>query len=282
MEVILSKHAGFCYGVDNAIKIAEKTLTKHPGKDIFMLGELVHNEKVVKKIKSQGIKLIDHIKKIPEKSLVILSAHGHSPQIYNEAIKRKLKVIDATCPMVTKVHNLGKLLAKRGYYIIVIGDKEHGEVKAIYDQVKTITDKVEIVENAEQAKAIEHLPKTGIISQTTQSVEHFDKVATIIASKATKLKTCNTICDATRFRQTAAINIAKKVDLMIIIGSFNSANTKRLTNICEKIVETHQVNSAKELKKDWFCGVKTVGVSAGASTPDWIIKEVVEEIKKRK
>lgn len=280
MKVILSKYAGFCYGVNRAIKIANKSLLEHSQEDIFMLGELVHNENVIKKLKEQNIKLIKDIQKIPLGAWVILSAHGHSPFVYEQAEKRNLKVIDATCPKVIKVHQLGKMLAKQGYFIIIIGDKIHSEVRAIFDQVKSITDKVKIVENIEQAKKMKKIPRIGVISQTTQSLSDFEEIVAELANRADELRIFNTICDATRFRQLSAKKLAKEVDIMIIVGSFYSANTKRLANICGEIVKTYQVESAQQLDKKWFKNKRIVGVSAGASTPDWIIKDIVREIKK--
>jgi 4-hydroxy-3-methylbut-2-enyl diphosphate reductase len=284
MKVILSKHSGFCFGVDNALKIADKILSENKSKNIYMLGELVHNEEVIKKIKKQGIKLSKDIKKIPKNSLVILSAHGHSPQVYKDAEEKKLKIVDATCPKVKKVHALGKMLAKQGYFVFVIGEKKHQEVKAIFEQIKLISDKVKIIENVEQAsrppdKGGWGVKKIGIISQTTQSLENFGKIVGEISKHADELKILNTICDATRFRQSSAKELAKKVDLMIIVGSSHSANTKRLTQICKKIIKTHQINSAKELDKNWFKNKKNIGISAGASTPNWIINEVIKSIK---
>jgi len=279
MKIILSEYAGFCYGVDNAVKIANKSIQEHPSTDIYMLGDLVHNQNVIKKLEEQNLKLVQKLQDIPAESLVILSAHGHSPDTYEQAKEKKLKIIDSTCPMVTKVHVLGKMLAKQGYTVIVIGDKHHSEVTAIFDQVKSITDKVQIVENVDQAKQI-NIPKIGIISQTTQSSDNFETIIAELAKQVNELKIFNTICDATRFRQSKAQKLAKNVDLMIIVGSFTSANTKRLANICNNIIETHQVDSATELDKNWFKNKNTIGVSAGASTPDWIIKEVTNEIAK--
>lgn len=279
MKIIQAEHSGFCYGVDNAIKIANKTILENTKRAIYMLGELVHNEEVVKKIKKQGIKFASNIKAIPDKSLVILSAHGHSPIVYEEAKKKNLQIIDATCPMVTKVHVLGKILANKNFFTVIIGDKKHSEVKAIFDQVKSATDKVKVIESVEQAKKIGKLPKIGIISQTTQSVEQFSEIVAEIAKHSDDIQIFNTICDATRFRQSSAKELAQKVDLMIVIGSFHSANTKRLTSLCAENIETHQVNSSEELEKKWFKNKKTIGITAGASTPDWVITDVIGKIK---
>lgn len=244
-----------------------------------MLGEVVHNEEVVKKIKSQGVGLVKDIKKIPKNSLVILSAHGHSPKIYQDAKKAGLEIVDATCPMVKKVHILGKMLAKEGYFVLIVGDKKHQEVRAIFDQVKSISNNIKIIENVEQAKKLKSSPigqKIGIISQTTRSLENFGEIAGEISKNFNEIKILNTICDATRFRQAAAKDLARKVDLMIIVGSFHSANTNRLAAICKEIVPTHQVNSAKDLNKNWFKNKSAVGVTAGASTPSWIIDDVID------
>lgn len=281
MKIILSKHAGFCYGVSNALKITDEVLSKNKSKNIYMLGEIVHNEEVVKKIKKQGVKLIKNIKKIPKNSLVILSAHGHSPQVYQDAKKMGLKIIDATCPMVKKAHIFGTMLAKDGYFVLIIGDAKHQEVKAIFDQVKSVSNKVKIIENVEQAKKINLSlvgQKIGIISQTTKSLDNFGEIVGEISKQFNEVKIFNTICDATRFRQTAAKELAKKVDLMIVVGSFHSANTNRLTAICKEIVPTYQINSKNELDKNWFKNKSAVGISAGASTPNWIIDEVIDRV----
>ncbi|MFH1564667.1 MAG: 4-hydroxy-3-methylbut-2-enyl diphosphate reductase [bacterium] len=282
MKIILSKHSGFCFGVSNALKIADEVLKKNRSKNIYMLGEVVHNEEVVKKIKSQGVGLAKNIKKIPKNSLVILSAHGHSPSVYKDAKKTGLEIIDATCPMVKKVHVLGKMLAKDGYFVIIIGDAKHQEVKAIFEQVKSVSDNVKIIENIEQAKKLKAPlagQKIGIISQTTKSLKNFGEIAGEISKNFNKVKIYNTICEATRFRQASAKDLAKKVDMMLIVGSSHSANTNRLTAICKEIVPTYQVNSKNELDKNWFKNKNAIGISAGASAPKWIIDEVIAQVR---
>lgn len=282
MKIILSKHSGFCFGVSNALKITDEVLGKNKTKNIYMLGEVVHNEEVVKKIEIQGVGLAKDIKKIPKNSLVILSAHGHSPKVYQNAKEMGLEIVDATCPMVKKVHILGKMLAKEGYFVLIIGDKNHQEVKAIFDQVKSVSGNVKIIENIKQAKKLKSSligQKIGIISQTTRSLENFGEIVGEISKNFNDVKILNTICDATRFRQAAAKDLAKKVDLMIIAGSSHSANTNRLAAICKEIVPTYQVNSAKDLNKNWFKNKSAIGVSAGASTPKWIIDEVIAVVR---
>lgn len=285
MKVILSKHAGFCFGVGNALKITDEVIEKNSSKDVYMLGEVVHNEEVVKKIKNQGVKIVKDIQKIPKNSLVVLSAHGNSPKVYQDAKDAGLEVIDATCPMVKKVHILGKMLAKEGYFVLVIGDAKHQEVKAIFEQVKSVSGNVKIIENIDQAKKINSFQglknagqKIGIVSQTTRSLENFGEIVGEISKHFNEIKIFNTICDATRFRQAAAKDLAQKVDVMIVVGSFHSANTNRLTAICKEIVPTYQVNSKDELEKGWFKNKSTVGVTAGASSPEWIIADVITQL----
>lgn len=283
MEIIIAKHAGFCFGVKRAIEIIENLAQKKDTpKPIYMLGSLVHNEHVVKKITDQGVILVDNIDNIPDNSTTVFSAHGSPPSIYQKAKDKKLQTTDSVCPFVTAAHNKGTLLAKQKYSVVVVGDPNHSEVQGIVGSIQTITDQVYIVSQIKDiyTQKLEQKKKIGVVCQTTQDTYNFQSIIGHFANSADDLRVFNTICQATRHRQSSALEVAHQVDLMIIVGSFTSANTKRLTKICSEIVTTHQVEDAKHLEKSWFEGIEKVGVSAGASTPDWIIDEVIKEIKK--
>lgn len=278
MKIQVSQYAGFCFGVNRALKIVFDILDKAE-RPIQMLGNLVHNEEVVKKLKNKGIKVINSLDQV-EKGVLIITAHGIDPKIINQAKKKGLKVVDTTCPMVLKVHQLAKVLAKEGRKIILFGDKDHIEVKGING---AINNQAVIIDSLEKAKSINFKSeeKIGFISQTTQNVEEFEKIAEVIKSKCKDVKVFNTICQSTRGRQEDVRNLAQNNDLIIIVGSRTSANTKRLFEIARSLNQkTFWVTRADQIKKEWFLdSVESIGVSAGASTPPWIIKEVVEKLK---
>ncbi|MFA4931082.1 MAG: 4-hydroxy-3-methylbut-2-enyl diphosphate reductase [Patescibacteria group bacterium] len=276
MQLIKSPHAGFCFGVKRAMQIITETTQSNVKKPIYMLGSLVHNENVVQKITQQGIILVNNINDIPDQATVILSAHGSPPSIYQKAQTKNLHVIDATCPYVTAVHNLGKLLATENYHIVIVGDQNHAEVQGILGTIHSLTQNVHIVSRVDDIRKnnLEKLPKVGIVSQTTQDTDIFKQIVNHFIDTTTDLRIFNTICQATRCRQSAAIQLASQVDLMIVVGSRTSANTKRLAEICQPIVNTYQVETARDLDSQWFINIKKVGLTAGASTPDWVIDEV--------
>ncbi|MBU0647609.1 4-hydroxy-3-methylbut-2-enyl diphosphate reductase [Patescibacteria group bacterium] len=281
MKVILSKYAGFCFGVTRAIEMIEKAARDKKNQPLFMLGSLVHNEEVVARIKKLGVKVVKNISDVPDGQTVVLSAHGSPPSIYAVAKKKKLKVIDSICPYVMKVHSLGRVLAKEKYLPVVVGDQKHIEVIGIVGSIELVGNKVYMIEDQAQVDVKRFAgKKVGIVSQTTQDLENFQSIVNKFLEMTCELRIFNTICDATRFRQKYALDLAKKVDVMVIVGSFTSANTKRLTKICTELVPTYQVEKAKDLKTKWFEGAKKVGVSAGASTPDSIIGDVVERLEK--
>lgn len=274
-KIIVAKNAGFCYGVKRAMKITEESLKKGL-RPLYMLGAVVHNEHVVEKIRKAGIKIVDNLDKI-KKGSVIIRAHGAVPEVFQKAKAKRLKIIDATCPMVLKIHELAKGLLNQGYQIIIVGDKGHDEVLGT---LGAIGQKAIVVENKKEARALKNFKKVALLSQTTQSFANFKEVAEELLEKCIELRIFNTICLATILHQTEVEKMAEKVDKMIIIGSKTSANTKRLFQISEKMgTKTYLISEPEELKREWFKGVKKIGVSAGASTPDWIIKETVDRLK---
>lgn len=281
MKIIKSKRAGFCFGVKRALNIAleatKNTEKKTPQRPVFTLGPLVHNSFVVKKLEKEGVKTIDNLNQLKKGSLIIRS-HGIPPKIAGAARQKGMKLIDATCPLVKKIHTLVKQLKKDGYKIIIVGHANHPEVQGIAAHAGG---NFTIIENISEAKKIKKMPRLGIVVQTTFLLENFKKIASILSKKTNRIKIYNTICLETKLRQKMAEELSKKVDIMIIVGGKNSSNTKRLAEICKKFCEnSYLVESAGDLKKIWFKDKDTVGLTAGASTPDWIIEEVIEKIKK--
>src|SRR3989338_1588737 len=269
MKVSLASHAGFCFGVKRALESVQNIKDKD---DVYILGELIHNPQEIERLKKKGIKIIGNIDKI-KKGTVVISAHGVPDHLIKKAAKKRLKVIDTTCPLVTKVHNIAKDMEKKGLNVVIFGDKNHTEVKGIKGNIKNAV----IINNYSDLNKIKK-GKLGIVSQTTQDTEKYSNIINKIKEKTINLKVEDTICDATKLRQNSSRELAKRVDLMVVIGGYNSANTKRLAQICSGIVETRRIETEDELKKRWFNGKKHIGVTAGASTPEWVINNVMKKI----
>jgi 4-hydroxy-3-methylbut-2-enyl diphosphate reductase len=279
MQVLIAEHAGFCEGVERAYGIALKQ-TKI-GRPVFMLGNLVHNTQVIEKFRSLGVATVKDLSEIPQHSngILLISAHGVPPQIYEGAKKLGLEIVDTTCSWVKKAQKITKELADQDRLVIIVGDKGHPEVRGL---VGWSGGKAVVVENVKDLDKLSLSPdkKAGILAQTTQAQEHFNKMVSDVKKKVNDLKEFDTICGATSKRQNAAVELAKKVKLMLVIGDKMSANTKRLTELCTKTgTETYQIQTVKELDPEWLKGKDKVGLTAGASTPDWVIKEVVQRLK---
>jgi len=276
MKVNLANSAGFCFGVRRAINIAMETAkTNQP---VFMLGDIVHNEEVVKKIRESGIKKINRLGAGKGKILLI-RAHGCSKKTLQKAKQLCYSIIDATCPMVKEIHAIAKKLEDKGFKIIVIGDKSHDEVKGIVGQLKT---KAIIIDNLENIpiEKIRLLAKAGVIVQSTQNLDKVQKIIGILGKNIRKMEFHNTICKPTRAKQNEIKVMPLKNDLMIIIGSKTSANTKRIYEISKSLNKrSYWVNSSREIKKSWLVRAKNIGITAGASTPESTIQEVLQKIK---
>jgi len=275
-KINVAKNAGFCFGVKRAVNIALEEAEK--GQNVSMLGDIVHNEYVVKKISDAGVKVKNNIDSISD-GVLLLRAHGTVPEIYEKAKGKGLQIVDATCPFVLDIHEHVKNLDKEGYQIIIIGDYGHDEVIGIASQVK----------NAIVIACPEDVPKKipgmisrmGVIVQSTQNIENARRTIMELIPKCRELKYIDTICGPTKRYQREIKMIPKENDVMIVVGSFTSANTSRLTEISKELnPRTYQVESEADILSEWFEGARTVGITAGASTPDWIIEEVVDKIKK--
>ena len=274
MKVLLAKDAGYCFGVRDAVNLAYETAEKEG--EVYMLGHIVHNENVVTELEKTGTKVIDDLNEVPNNKPILFRAHGTVPKVWDEAEKRGINIVDATCPLVTEIHEEVRKLAAENRRIIIIGDHGHDEVNGIMEQVQ---DSI-VVANPEEAKTLRKMKKAGVVSQSTQMIENVQDIINILMTKVFDLRFVNTICFPTRRNHEQIKSLAELSDIMIVIGSFTSANSKRLTELAkERNERTYQVTCANDLDSDWFQQSDTVGVSAGASTPDNIIKNVVTAIK---
>ena len=274
MKILLAKDAGYCFGVRDAVNLAYDTAKKHG--DVYMLGDIVHNESVVADLNKAGAKVVKNIDEVPDGKPILFRAHGTSVETWKNAQSKDMNIIDATCPLVEEIHDEVKKLSKEGRKIIVIGDHGHDEVVGIACQVSDAI----IVSNIEEAMELRKMKKAGVVSQSTQTIENVQKIISIIMTKVYDLNFVNTICFPTKRNQNQIKDLAKQCDVMIVIGSFTSANSKRLALLAEEINDrSYQVTNADEIKIEWFIEAKTVGLSAGASTPDNIIDDVLNKIK---
>ncbi|MDD2752327.1 MAG: 4-hydroxy-3-methylbut-2-enyl diphosphate reductase [Candidatus Omnitrophica bacterium] len=277
MKITLAKSAGFCFGVKRAIEIAFKTARL--GAKVYMLGDIVHNEDVVKQIQKAGI---CKIKKLAPGNgkILLIRAHGACQRTFEEAERLGFQIIDATCPMVKEIHRIVKVMELKGYKIIIIGDKKHEEVHGISGQ---LANPAIIIDPAEKLplKEFKNHPKACVVVQSTQNLEKVIKIVRALKKHFKELKFFNTVCRTTRLKQEEIMILPKKNDLIIIIGSKTSANTRRLYEIAKSINRnSFWVQSKEEIKASWFKNVQTIGITAGASTPEAITQQVISQIKR--
>lgn len=273
LKIIISPKQGMCFGVKRALEIAEKSRDNNK---IYTYGPLVHNKEVVHELEKKGILVADSLDGIDKNSTLIIRAHGISDREMRKAEQKAGKVIDATCPFVFNAKHEAKKMEKDGFKVVILGQKEHPEVRGIAESLKSPV----IIESANDLERLKGNKKIGLISQTTQSARIFDSIVSGLEKLGAELRIANTICNATSERQESAKETAKKSDIMIVIGDKQSANTIKLAEICSGIIYTKHIEKASELKKEWFAGKGAAGITAGASTPDWIVDGVVESLKK--
>jgi 4-hydroxy-3-methylbut-2-en-1-yl diphosphate reductase len=274
MEILLAKQAGFCFGVKRATQMAFEAAEK--GGKTYTLGPIIHSPQVVQKLEEMGVKVLHNISD-QENGTIIIRSHGVAAEELDEAIRKELDIIDATCPFVKKAQDHVQNLSQTGYDVVVVGDADHPEVQGIVSYAKG---KVYVVASGEEAARLPRMSKIGVVAQTTQSFENLKNVVLECLMKGGEIRVFHTICDATAVRQEEAKGLAKQVDCMIVIGGYNSANTKRLAEVCAELQpRTHHIEMAQQLDPGWFDGVQRVGVTAGASTPKWLIDEVIERIE---
>jgi 4-hydroxy-3-methylbut-2-enyl diphosphate reductase len=274
MKIILAESAGFCFGVKRATSMAFDAAEHYH--QICSLGPIIHSPQLVKKLEEKGVRVIENVAEIPE-GAVIIRSHGVTSVELDHILERELNIVDATCPFVKKAQDHAALLSREGYVVILVGEAEHPEVQGIVSYARD--GEVFVVADRRQAEELPRKSRIGVVAQTTQSFENLRQVVEVCLEKSKELRVFNTICSATTVRQNEARNIARQVDMMLVIGGFNSANTNRLAQICIEIQpQTHHVETAEQIEAAWFTGVSTVGITAGASTPRWIIDEVMERV----
>ncbi len=279
MEIKIAKHAGFCFGVRRAVNMAEEAALKIKDGPIYTDGPIIHNPQEVERLKSRGV--------IPGKwedfkngATVIIRSHGIPPDREENLRKRGLNIIDATCPYVKAVHEAVTKLVEEGYFVVIVGEKNHPEVIGAYGYLKHAGGKGMVVEDVSDIEEVKKYERVGVVSQTTQHEEFFKNVVGEIALWVKELKVINTICNATSERQEGVYELAPQVDVMIVIGGKNSGNTRRLYNIAKSLNNnSYHVETAEEIDPSWFKDAKSVGITAGASTPDWIIESVRRKIE---
>ena len=274
MKILVAKDAGYCFGVRDAVNLAKKSGDDF--QEVYMLGDIVHNETVVDDLNKRGSKVVESLNDIPEDKPVLFRAHGTDPDTWKEAQKKKLNIIDATCPLVTEIHEEIKELESENRRTIIIGDHNHDEVVGIAAQVK---DPI-IISCVDEAKELGKMKRAGVVSQSTQMIENVQEILNVLSEKVYDLRFVNTICFPTRRNHDQIKKLSNICDLMIVIGSFTSANSKRLTQLSlERNKNSFQVTCADDINESWFDSVESVGISAGASTPDNLIEDVIEKVK---
>lgn len=280
MEILIADTAGFCFGVNNAVDLIYKLLEQNVGK-IFTLGPIIHNEQLVNNLKSKGVKVVDSVSEVPEEAYVVIRAHGVVPQVYEEIDMRKLKVADATCPYVKKIHRLVNEKYNEGYQIIIIGDKNHPEVKGINGWCNNTAYILNSIEDADIITVSNS--NICVVAQTTITYEKWQLMTDYLKKKFENLIKFDTICSATSKRQKEASELAQKVDMMIVVGSRNSSNTNKLYEICKAhCSQTYKIETSGDLPPVNIKNIKKIGITAGASTPDWLIKEVIGKMDELK
>lgn len=273
-QIIVANHAGACYGVQRALDLVESVAAKATG-PVRTLGPLIHNPQVVASLEAAGVTVTESV---PEDagSTLVLRTHGVVPEIEQEAKSNGLKVVDATCPYVKRVHHAVVRLQNDGYQVLVVGEAGHPEVDAILGYAKGAV----AIPNVEALSSIKVAKRVGLVSQTTQAKATFDAVVNALSARAQEVCVINTICEATSERQTSAAALAATSDVMVVIGGRNSANTCRLAEICSRTCKsTYHIETPDEIDPSWFADAEHIGVTAGASTPVAKIDEVVAAIE---
>jgi 4-hydroxy-3-methylbut-2-enyl diphosphate reductase len=272
MKIIVADKTGFCWGVQRAVNMALDAAHEHG--QITVLGDLIHSRAVTERLEQQGARTVESPEQI-QQGPVLIRAHGIPPQVRRQVQDKGLRVLDGTCPFVGRVQREAQRLERDGRQIIIIGKAGHPEVVGVLGYTRA-----GMVLRSEQE--IDRLPdyeKVGVVAQTTEDRELFVRLCERIRKRFPDTVVCDTICNATNDRQEAARHLAAEVDLMLVVGDRHSSNTRNLADICRSLTATHHVASADEIQCSWLKGVDSIGIAAGASTPDWVIEAVIERLK---
>ena len=275
MQIIVSKYSGYCYGVKRAVSMAQESIEKYD--DIYSLGSIIHNKKAVEKLTDNGIKIVQDIDK--EQENIIFRSHGVEKKFYKFARENNINIIDTTCTFVKKIHQIVEEQYKKGYKIIIVGSKIHPEVIGINSyadyQAQFVEEETDI-----SNLVISNDDKYSIVFQTTFNIEKYDSIVNKLKEKIKNIDVHNTICNATKKRQDAALELAENVDMMIVIGDKSSSNSKKLYDIASSKRKSIFIEDVNQLDISMFENIKKVGITAGASTPDFVIDEIIEFLNK--
>ena len=281
-DIKLAKFAGFCYGVKRAVETAIKLKKENPDKNVYILGELIHNTDVINELENLGIKTIYEIPAQGD-GICIIRSHGEAPEIFEKIKNAGFELVDLTCPDVKKVQQRAVELARNDYFVVIVGKPNHPEVIAIKANADSYSSNVVVATTIEELAPyeaqIKSHKKVGVVVQTTQMVSSLNLIVNYLNTIAKEVLIYNTICQSTAMRQKEAKELAKESDLMIVVGSKKSANTTHLAEILKDCTKTIHIENDKELNKELLKGVETVGITAGASTPQSIIDKVIERIR---
>jgi len=272
----VAEKTGFCFGVQRAYTLALAS-TEMKYRALFSWGPLIHNLQVVSFLESRGLKVISELSEVVPASSVVIRSHGASPQIKKELKKRGAQIIDATCPFVKKAQSKLSQLEREGYQVLVFGDPEHPEVQALVGYARS---KIEVIQGPSDLASLALRKRVGMVAQTTQREADLREIVGCLLPKANELKVFNTICRSTVDRTEAALKVAREADILFVVGGSDSANTGRLRDTCRKVLQnTYQIEACKEIDPRWLRGKSKIGVTAGASTPEWLVSEVVSWLK---
>lgn len=275
MEIIIARNTGLCYGVKRALQIARSTRRRKTGR-VLTLGEIIHNPKVISDLEKMGIQTVRSADAVAGETVIIRS-HGVAPEIYEALKKRGVEIVDATCPIVKEIQRLVAELAQRGEEIIIVGHREHPEVKGL---IGCGRGRVRIVENEDRARRLPARKKRAVLAQSTQDPGLFGRVVAALLERTKELSVFNTICRSTQIRQKATSELATRVDTLFIVGGKNSANTSRLFQAAKRVLSnTYFIESADQIKPRLLRGAKRIGISGGASTPAESIEEAAAGIR---
>lgn len=281
-NIKLAKFAGFCYGVKRAVETAKKLKQENPDKNIYILGELIHNTDVINELETLGIKTIYEVPEQGE-GICIVRSHGEPPEVFEKIKKAGFELVDLTCPDVKKVQQRAVDLAKNGYFVVIVGKPNHPEVIGIKANANLYSDKVVVATTIEElepfAGEIKAHKKVGVVVQTTQMVSSLNLVVNYLNTIAKEVLIHNTICQSTAMRQKEAKELAQESDLMIVVGSKKSANTTHLAEILKNCTKTIHIENDSELNMESYQNAVNIGITAGASTPETIINNVINKIK---
>ena len=282
MNVELAKTAGFCFGVKRAVDTVYEQVEKHQNEKIFTYGPIIHNEEVIKDLRSHGVEVIQDEEELRtvDADVVVIRSHGVAKYIYDIMDERGIACVDATCPFVKKIHKIVAEESEKGSYIIIIGNSEHPEVEGIKGWAGDQVSVIQTPEDAERFELVRKEQKVCIVAQTTFNYNKFKELVEIISKKRYDIVVLNTICNATTERQTEARQIAARVDAMVVIGDKRSSNTQKLFEICkEECLNTYYIQTLDDLDINQLRSVESVGITAGASTPNKIIEEVQNNVR---